>query len=180
MISEAAGNYFELFDIPVSYTVDLNKVRHLHRELQKAVHPDKFAHAGAQEKRISMQQTSLINQAFHTLSHPIERATYLLGLNGVDFNMDNQTTMDAEFLMQQMELREALSEAGDKANPLAELERLENEINGNMEALQNRFQQDVEKDDLADAKELVRKMQFLYKAGQEVAELTATIEDEIM
>jgi molecular chaperone HscB len=88
--------------------------------------------------------------------------------------------MDAEFLMQQMELREALSEAGDKANPLAELERLENEINGNMEALQNRFQQDVEKDDLADAKELVRKMQFLYKAGQEVAELTATIEDEIM
>jgi hypothetical protein len=49
-----------------------------------------------------------------------------------------------------------------------------------MEALQNRFQQDVEKDDLADAKELVRKMQFLYKAGQEVAELTATIEDEIM
>jgi molecular chaperone HscB len=180
MISKAAGNYFELFDIPVAYTVDLNKIRLLHRELQKAVHPDRFAHASAQEKRISMQQTSLINQAFHTLCHPIERAMYLLGLRGVDFNMDNQTTMDTEFLMQQMELREALAEAGDKADPLAELERLEAEIMDDMKMLQNRFAQDVEKDDLADAKELVRKMQFLYKAGQEVEEMTATIEDEIL
>ena len=179
MISEAAGNYFELFDIPVSYTVDLTKVRQHHCELQKDVHPDRFANASAQEKRISMQRTSLINQAFHTLSHPIERATYLLELRGVDFNTDNQTTMDAEFLLQQMDLREALAEAGDKADPLAELERLETEINDSMKMLQNRFQQDTEKDDLDDAKELVRKMQFLYKAGQEVAELTAAIEDEM-
>jgi len=94
--------------------------------------------------------------------------------------MANQTTMDAEFLMQQMELREALSEAGDKADPLTELERLETEINDNMKVLQDRFHRDIEKDDLDDAKELVRKMQFLYKAGREVAELTAAIEDEIM
>jgi len=180
MISGAAGNYFELFDIPVSYTVDLNELRQLHRELQKTVHPDRFANAGAQEKRISMQQTSLINQAYHTLCHPIERAIYLLGLRGVDFSMDNQATMDAGFLMQQMELREALSKAGDKADPLAEFDRLEKEINGSMKKLQDRFQQVFENDDLDSAKELVRKMQFLYKAGQEVAELAAAVEDEMM
>ncbi|MGB5457817.1 MAG: hypothetical protein WBO18_17855, partial [Gammaproteobacteria bacterium] len=54
-------SYFELFDIPVSYDVDLNKVQHRYRELQKAVHPDKYASASAQERRLSMQQTSMIN-----------------------------------------------------------------------------------------------------------------------
>jgi molecular chaperone HscB len=180
MSNEAASNYFELFDIPVSYSVDLDTVRQRHRDLQKAVHPDRFAHASAQEKRISMQQTSLINQAFQTLLHPVERATYMLGLRGVDFDITNQTTMDAAFLMQQMELREALDDVNTAADPLAELDRLRAGIEADMKALQARFQLAVDADDLEAAKEVVRKMQFMYKAGQEVDERTAEVEDGML
>ena len=93
------SNFFELFGLPVSYDVDLNQVQHHYMELQKQVHPDKFANASDQEKRLSMQQTSWINEAQTTLKDPVLRATYLLKLKGVDINLENETTMDSGFLM---------------------------------------------------------------------------------
>jgi len=65
------NNFFQLFDVPVSYEVDLDLIQQRYRELQKSVHPDRFASASDQEKRISMQQTSWINEAFNTLRKPL-------------------------------------------------------------------------------------------------------------
>ncbi len=56
-----SSNFFELFGLPVSYDVDLNKIQQQYMVLQKQVHPDKFANGSDQEKRISMQQASWIN-----------------------------------------------------------------------------------------------------------------------
>ena len=36
-------HYFELFDIPVSYNVDLNAINTRYLELQRVVHPDRYA-----------------------------------------------------------------------------------------------------------------------------------------
>lgn len=173
-------NYFELFGIPVSYDVDLDKVQQHYRELQKAVHPDKFANAGSQERRISMQQTSLINQALNTLKHPVDRAVYLLKLKGLDFSMDNETTMDAGFLMEQMEMREQLESVRNTDDPLAMLDTLLAVVKTKTGKLVADFKLAYESNDLDAARELVRKMQFTHKARKEIDDMTASIEDELM
>jgi len=180
MTDALSANYFELFEIPVAYDVDLDKVQHRYRDLQKAVHPDKYANASSQERRISMQHTSLINQALHTLKHPVERAVYLLQLKGIDFTMDNETTMDAAFLMEQMEMREKLESVRELIDPLAGLDSMSADVESNMNALADEFKRTYTSGELDDAKEVVRKLQFLYKAKQEINELAASIEDEMI
>ena len=98
-------NFFELFDLPVSYDVDLDQLQKQYMSLQKVVHPDKFANASDQEKRVSMQQTSWINEAQTTLKDPVGRAIYMLKLKGIDFSLDNETTMDAAFPVSYTHLR---------------------------------------------------------------------------
>jgi molecular chaperone HscB len=180
MTDVLSQNYFELFGMPVSYDVDLNQLQHRYRDLQKAVHPDKYANASSQERRISMQQTSFINQALHTLKHPVERAVYLLQLKGVDFTMDNETTMDATFLMDQMEMREKLEGIRGHSDPLTELDNMSADIKTKMNNMADKFMRAYQADELEDAREAVRKMQFLNKAKKEIDELAANIEDELI
>jgi len=174
-----SSNFFALFDVPVSYDVDLDLVQQRYRDLQKVVHPDKFVNASDQEKRISMQQTSRINEAFNALRQPVDRAIYLLSLKGVDLNLENETTMDAGFLMEQMEMREALSDIHSADDPLAELDDFSRQIKDKMKSMMDGFSQALESDYLDDAREWVRKMQFMQKAKKEVDELSAKIEDEL-
>ncbi len=174
-----SSNFFEIFDVPVGYQIDLDQVQQRYRDLQKAVHPDKFVNASDHEKRISMQQTSWLNEAFNTLKQPVERAIYLLKLKQVDLNMENETTMDMAFLMEQMEMREALSNVRTKDDPLSELGVFSAQIKNKMQTLVEGFSTSYEADQLDDAKEWIRKMQFVQKAKNEVNELSAKIEDEL-
>ena len=171
--------FFQLFDVPVSFEVDIDLVQQRYMDLQKAVHPDKFVNASAQEKRISMQQTSRINEAINTLKQPVDRALYLLKLKGIDINFENETTMDASFLMEQMEMREALSEVREKEDPLAELDRVGAETKVKTKNMMNDFSSCYEEDRLDEARELIRKMQFMQKAKKEIDDITAAIEDEL-
>jgi molecular chaperone HscB len=88
------------------------------------VHPDRFAHAGEAEKRLSMQWTARVNEAYATLRRPFERARYLLELQGIEAMDPNNTRMPPDFLMQQMEWRETLAEA-QAGKDFAGLQRLE-------------------------------------------------------
>lgn len=172
-------NFFQLFDVPVSFELDLELIHQRYMELQKAVHPDKFVNASAQEKRISMQHTSRINEALNTLKQPVERAIYLLKLKDIDINFENETTMDAAFLTEQMEIREALSEVREKEDPLQELDRIASRIRSKTKNMMSDFSSCYEEDRLDEARELVRKMQFMQKAKKEINDLSAAIEDEL-
>ncbi|MES9845310.1 MAG: Fe-S protein assembly co-chaperone HscB, partial [Candidatus Sedimenticola sp. 6PFRAG5] len=77
-------NYFELFGLPAGYIIDAEQLSGRYRELQRVVHPDRYANASDQERRLSMQGATRINEAFDTLKDPIQRARYLLSLNGID------------------------------------------------------------------------------------------------
>jgi molecular chaperone HscB len=164
-------NYFELFDIPVSFEVDRETLSLRYRDLQRAVHPDRFASASEQEKRISVQQAALINEAFQALKSPLPRARYLLELNGITLD-DNDTNMDPSFLMEQMELRESLAEVRSKDDPFGELNSLRDRIEGKerelVESLQQLFNTG---DNLERGKDLVRRMQFMQRLLGEVDEL---------
>ena len=173
-------NFFELFEIPVAYDVDLNELQKKYTALQQAVHPDKFANAGDQEKRLSMQQTSHINEAYQTLKDPVARAVYLLKLKGVDINLDNETTMDMAFLMEQMEMREKLADMRQQDDPLEQLDKLAAEVKNKMAEMTRQFSAAYENDQLEEARELIRKLQFMQKAKKEIDELSASLEDELL
>jgi molecular chaperone HscB len=103
-------NYFQLFAIEVSFDVDINQLSQSFQSLQKAVHPDRFAHASSQEQLLAVQKSAEINDAYQTLKHPLKRAEYILTLRGVDIPNEQKTFSDTGFLMQQMELREMLDD----------------------------------------------------------------------
>ena len=173
-------NYFEIFNLPLTYDIDLTKAGELFLELQKKVHPDRYASAGDQEKRIAMQQTSLINQAFQTLKNPVARAQYMLKLKGLDMDSETDTTMDAAFLMEQMEFRESIAEVQDNSDPLAELDKMSADLKNKLEDLMNDFTLSFSEASYDAGREIVRKMQFIIKAKKEVDELSEKLEDELM
>ena len=110
------ANDFELFGLAQRFSQDRAAIDARWKELQKEAHPDKFAAQGASAQRVAMQWSVRINEAYQRLKDPLKRASYLCELNGEPVNAENNTAMPAEFLMQQMEWREALDDAKTAEN----------------------------------------------------------------
>ena len=175
-----ACNFFGLFDLPVTYDVDLNKVQKRYMELQKQVHPDKYANGSDLEKRMSMQRTSRINEAQTTLKDDVLRATYLLNLKGTDINLENETTMDMDFLMHQLAMRERLENIEKESDPLSALDSMAKEIKALTAEMKQGFSKSYNADEIEQAREWIRKLQFMQKAKKEINTRTADLEDELM
>ena len=105
------SNDFELFGVPAQFSQERSTLDARWKELQREAHPDKFAAQGAAAKRVAMQWSVRINEAYQRLKHPLKRASYLCELNGVPIHAETNTAMPPAFLIQQMEWREALDEA---------------------------------------------------------------------
>lgn len=173
-------SYFALFGIPEVFDVDLGLVAERHRSLLASVHPDRFAHAGEQERRLSMQASTHINEAREVLRSPLARARYLLKLRGVDLGGGSATNSDASFLMEQMELREALAEASDSDDPLATIAGLLDRIGARRREIESHLGGLIDGDrGLDGAEDLVQKLQFLSKVEADAVDLEARLEDEL-
>ena len=102
---------FELFGISEQFFQDRAHIDTRWKELQRQAHPDKFAAQGPAAQRIAMQWSVRINEAYQRLKDPLRRAAYLCELHCAPVSAENNTAMPADFLMQQMQWREALGEA---------------------------------------------------------------------
>jgi len=175
-------NYFELFGLPVDYRINLDELALRFRELQKVIHPDRYANSSDQEKRLAMQGATLVNEAYASLKDPLKRAQYLLGIKGKQADGENLTTSDTDFLMQQMELREELSEIKDADDPIESvgvfLSSINQAINVQIAQLAILFESSTE-ENLKDALQCVYKMQFLNKLHGEAESLEVDLEDSI-
>jgi molecular chaperone HscB len=76
-------NYFSFFGLPRKLHIDLPALERSFYRLSRKLHPDVYAQASAREQQWSLDQTSLLNDAYRTLKNPIARTEYLLGLEGV-------------------------------------------------------------------------------------------------
>jgi molecular chaperone HscB len=106
-----AATDFALFGLPERFAIDLAQLDATWKQLQGAAHPDRFATEAAAAQRVAMQWAIRINEAYRRLKDPLARAAYLCSLHGADIEAESNTAMPAAFLMQQMEWRDALSEA---------------------------------------------------------------------
>src|SRR4051812_40685560 len=161
--ASTSSSHFELFGLTPRFQLDAVALEHAYREIQSRVHPDRFAHAGDAERRASLQWTTRVNEAYQALKNPVKRASHILALHGVDVAFETNTAMPADFLMQQMELREALEEATAAKNASA-LDALQMRIDADKEALEGRLGERIDqKKDYKGAADLVRELQFLHK-----------------
>tara|TARA_B100000405_G_scaffold299654_1_gene258275 strand:+ start:714 stop:1229 length:516 start_codon:yes stop_codon:yes gene_type:complete len=151
-------NYFEIFRLPVDFNIDISELSERHRELQKEVHPDRFASGTDQEKRLSMQWSALVNTAHETLRSPLLRGIYMLELRGL--RLDHNPQLPAELLMRQIQLREELEEFEESTSALDRLDGFKTRLNRKLEELGQLFAL-TEYDEAA--LELVYEMQFLTK-----------------
>jgi molecular chaperone HscB len=140
------------------------------------VHPDRFVRAGDAERRASMQWTTRVNEAYRTLKSPVQRARYLLELQGVDVGFETNTAMPPDFLMRQMELREALERAGDAKDADA-LDSLRAQLRADKLELERMLGEALDaRKDFADAAALARKLMFLEKLDVEIDLAYETLE----
>ena len=108
------------------------------------------------------------------LKSPLERGKYLLSLQGINLDEETDTSMDPQFLMQQMELRESLEEVRDAQDPLGKLASLLQEIEKSMnDMIAELFVLFAKANDEAykQARDTLRKMQFMHKLRDEVEDL---------
>ena len=110
-------NYFELFNLPEKFQLDLEMLQENYRAIQKEIHPDRFATSSENEKVQSMIKSTQANDAYQTLKSPIKRAKYILSLH----KSIEKITLPPDFLMQQMEWEEHLEDIEKNIFILGEL-----------------------------------------------------------
>ena len=171
------ADHFALFGLDRAFRLDLSDLDSRFRDIQAQVHPDRFAHAGDADRRISMQWATHANEAYQTLKKPLERAKYLLHLAGHDIQAENNTAMPAEFLMEQMEWREAVMDARNGGDH-HELEHLHNRLRSDINSRYEEIGKLI--DDAADytqATDRVRRLMFLEKLLHEIDDALASLEE---
>ncbi|CAG0993850.1 Co-chaperone protein HscB [Methylophilaceae bacterium] len=170
-------NHFELLGLPVQFAIDLATLDQHYRKVQGEVHPDRFVSASGSERLQSMQLATLANEAYQTLKNPTSRARYLLQLHGIDTQEDSNTAMPGDFLMLQMEWREAIEEAAD-SDDIEALERLLGETRKNARQLQQELHCQLdEANALEQASGTVRKLSFIDKVQSDIEHAITKLED---
>ena len=79
----APVDYFTFFGLPPKLNLDVAALEKDFYELSRRLHPDLNATAASQEQQWSLEQSSMLNDAYRTLRDPIKRTEYLLHLEGV-------------------------------------------------------------------------------------------------
>jgi molecular chaperone HscB len=170
-------DYFALFGLPARYRFDPAELDAAYRKLQTEVHPDRFAAAGDDERRLALQSSSRVNEAYRALRSPLERAHYLLLLRGIDALAETDTALPTQFLEQQLECREAMAEAVAGRNAAA-LTALRKSVESEAAALERELAEQLDLPEIpAEAQVSLRKLKFLSKVAADIAAAIAEIDD---
>ena len=170
-------DHFQLFDLPSRFALDMVALDSAYRSVQGQVHPDRFAAGTAAENRVAMQWATQANEAYRTLKSPLRRAAYLCERAGVPIDAESNTAMPSEFLMQQLQWREALDDARAGID-CASLQTLHSDTAVARDRLLGEIGRALDVDsDPARAASLVRQLMFIEKFGAEVASAVDTLRD---
>lgn len=167
-------NHFELFGLPVRFAIDEAALERAYRDLQRAIHPDRFTGEGDAQKRLALQASARANEAHNVLRDPVTRAEYLLSLRGIDATSPSQGGMPVEFLARQLERREAAEEA-QATHDVAALRALIDEVRDEAAEVGVGVARLLDRGDAGDAPMRVREWRFLAKLGDDLDEACAAL-----
>jgi molecular chaperone HscB len=170
-------NYFDLFGLPPRYRVDGAALDAAYRKLQSEVHPDRFARGTDADRRLALQSSARVNEAYRALKDPVERAQYLLRMNGVDAVAETDTQLPVEFLERQLERREAANDAladGD----LRTLTSLRESVRTEAREIEDQLARTLDTaPDYASARPVVRELTFLTKLADDIGAMAASLDE---
>ncbi len=159
-----AADAFTRLGLSRQFEVDVAALDARYFDLQRRLHPDRFATRTARERAFSQQQAVALNEAYETLRDPLRRAALLLRLAGREVRFDGQGTIaDAELLMDAMERRERLDGAEGAEAVAAILAETKADIRACAGELANAFAAR----DLALAERLATRLRYLGKLADE-------------
>jgi molecular chaperone HscB len=118
---------FSTLGLPQRFDLDLQAAEKAHRELSRALHPDRHASGGASERRDALMRAADVNEAWRIVRDPVRRAEALFVLAGVEVGETKEPKPDPELLMDVLEKREALADA-KAARDLAKVHALSEEM----------------------------------------------------
>ncbi|KAF8909025.1 hypothetical protein CPB84DRAFT_1665967, partial [Gymnopilus junonius] len=102
---------FSLEEQPNPFLIHLPTLKQRFRQAQAACHPDAWATKSPKDQDLAHTLSSRLNEAYQCLLNPLSRAEYILERNGVHISEADQVE-DMEFMVDIMEQREAIEEAG--------------------------------------------------------------------
>jgi molecular chaperone HscB len=82
MPATAAPDFFSFLGLPRKLNIDVADLEQRYRALSRQYHPDYFYNAPAAERRVSLERSSYLNDAYRTLRNSVARIEYLLKLEG--------------------------------------------------------------------------------------------------
>lgn len=166
----APRSHFALFGLPEAFAIQQPELDARFRRLQAAVHPDRHAAGSDTDRRLALQLAADANEAYRTLSDPTRRAAWLCERHGAPVDAERNTAMPADFLMRQMEWREAIDEVRDQTAHAAS--ELAARLAVERDAAINRVGRLIDTDhDYAAAAKVVRELMFFDRLQAEVRQL---------
>lgn len=148
--------HFELFNLPITLSVDTSGLSKKYFELQRKYHPDRFGQATEAEQEEALQVSAQINKAFKTLKDPDETIKYVLQLKGL-LEEEEKYQLSPDFLMEVMELNEELEEGMTHAIQ-TKIDQLKNELYATVETIITNYQEGVTSE-----KELLQVKEYYFK-----------------
>jgi molecular chaperone HscB len=169
-------DHFELLGLARRQGLDETELERVYQDIQSRVHPDKHAHLGESERRLAMQWATRVNEAYLTLKSPLKRAEYLLRLVGHDPEIERNTAMPMDFLMEQMEWRETVEQARHAAD-VERLDAFDRTLRTEMAAQYSELAGALDANlDYPMAAQIVRQLMFKEKLLHEIDEALAAAE----
>lgn len=170
-------NSFDLFGLPRLYKIDLVALEQKWKIISAQVHPDRFASASAPEKRVAVEWSARVNEAYRVLKDPIKRAEYLCALAGFEHDERTQSAMNIDFLENQMTWREALEQArlNHHADDLKVLQSSVIEASNTYELLVGDL---LDQHQWETAGDRLREWMFIQKFSQEVTQAMRVMRDQ--
>jgi molecular chaperone HscB len=172
-------NHFDLFGLPARFHLDGAALDAAFRRLQTEVHPDRHASGSDADRRLALQASARVNEAYRALREPVTRAEYLLSLHGVDARDESDTQLPLDFLERQLERREQASEAA-AAHDARSLAAVMDEVRVEARELQDRVRACLdERQAYAEARMPVRELRFLHKVAEDLSALEAALDETV-
>lgn len=160
---------FDTMGVEPRFDLELDKLAERHRDLSRALHPDRYAGAPAAERRMALGKAIEVNDAYRVLKDPVRRAEALLRRAGVPVGETSEPKPSQALLMDMMEQREELADAR-RAKDLQAVQKLAASVRTREKAVLNKLGQTLAAlDNAAPALSHLGELRYLRRFLDEVS-----------
>lgn len=171
-------NYFELYELPISFNPDQELVKQKFYALSKKFHPDFYINESDEKQAEVLELSTLNNKAFQVLKDEQKRLHYILNLKGQLAEGDHYA-LPQQFLMEMMEVNEALMDLefdpdADKLNNIKkEIQTIELNLQQQLDKLTKEFDNAVVQQDkvLLAIKDIYYRNKYLLRIKESIRKM---------